>query len=98
MPATDNEPSTPPAKHKRTYIPTGRPRGRPKGSRSLPKPPQVQPAAVKPAAMRIPSAAKYLDVSESMVKKLLRQKKVELVQIGSARLILVRSLDALLGT
>jgi excisionase family DNA binding protein len=48
--------------------------------------------------MRIPSAAKYLDISESMVKKLLRQKKLESVQIGSARLILVRSLDALLGT
>jgi excisionase family DNA binding protein len=98
MYATDDEASTLPGRRKRTHVPTGRPRGRPKGSHNLPKSPEVQPSLVKPAAMRIPSAAKYLDVSESMVKKLLRQKKLDSVQIGSARLILVRSLDALLDT
>jgi excisionase family DNA binding protein len=95
MPATNNEASTLPAKRKGTYTPTGRPRGRPKGSRAKPKEPVVHLVA-KPASMRIPRAAQYLDLSPSTVKKLVRQGRLESIRIGTARLILVRSLDALL--
>jgi excisionase family DNA binding protein len=96
MPEIDNEASRPPANRKRTYVPTGRPRGRPKGSRNLPKQSEAVLPPVKPAAMRIPTAAKYLDVSESLIRKWLRQGRVQSVQIGAARLILVSSLDSLL--
>ena len=87
----------PEAKRKRPpYVPTGRPRGRPKGSVTRTREPEKQAPSVKPAALRIPSAAKYLDVSESLIRKWMRQGKVASVQIGAARLILVSSLDALL--
>jgi excisionase family DNA binding protein len=52
--------------------------------------------ALKPAALRVPSAAKYLDVSESLIRKWLKQEVLSSVQIGAARLIPVASLDALL--
>jgi excisionase family DNA binding protein len=55
---------------------------------------EAQASPLKPAALRIPSAAKYLDVSESLLRKWVKQGTVQSVQIGTARLILVSSLDA----
>jgi excisionase family DNA binding protein len=86
---TDTEPA--PAKRA-----TGRPRGRPKGSRNRPKAADLAPL-VKAAAQRIPTAARYLDISASMVRKLIKQRKLETVSIGRSRLVLTRSLDHLLG-
>jgi excisionase family DNA binding protein len=82
-------------RRRKPYVPTGRPRGRPKATVSKVAPPD-RPAALKPAALRVPSAAKYLDVSESLIRKWLKQGVLTSVQIGAARLIPVAGLDALL--
>jgi excisionase family DNA binding protein len=46
--------------------------------------------------MRPIDAARYLGVSESTIRKLIRQGRIEARSIGTARLVLVRSRDALL--
>jgi excisionase family DNA binding protein len=72
-----------------------RKRGRPKGSRNRRKPVEQLPT-IRPAALRVPEAAQYLSVSVSTIRRLIRQKQIEAVSIGTAKLVLVRSLDALL--
>jgi excisionase family DNA binding protein len=72
----------------------GRPRGRPKGSRNRPKPIGAVPV-VKPAA-RIDSAAAYLDVSKSTMRRWVRRGVVSSTQIDNLILVSVASLDALL--
>jgi excisionase family DNA binding protein len=67
--------------------------GRPKGAKTQER---REPADVKPAALRIASAARYIDVSESMMAKLIRTKRVTSVAVGRTRLVLTESLDALL--
>jgi hypothetical protein len=94
MPPT--KPGLSPAKAKRPYIPTGRPRGRPKGAKTRPKPLELLPM-VKPAAMRLETAARYIGLSPSMLKKLAAQGRVQTVSVGRARLFLTASLDALLA-
>jgi excisionase family DNA binding protein len=102
MPANSDTIITPipvgPAKRKRKpYVPTGRPRGRPKATVAKTRSePEVSP--VKPAALRVPSAAKYLDVSESLIRKWLTEKRLASVLVGGTRLILVASLDQLLAS
>jgi hypothetical protein len=96
-------PAAIPAPRKRKpYIPTGRPPGRPKGSvtkaasaTTKPRAPP-EPPAIKPAAMRIEDATRYIGVSESMIRKLIREGRLETVKLDACRLILVRSLDRLL--
>jgi excisionase family DNA binding protein len=87
--------ANPPAK-RRLYVPTGRPPGRPKGSRTRPKPEQAPSSLVKPAAMRPETAAAYLGVSCSTIRKLVRQGKLEARNIGTCRIVLTSSLDRLL--
>jgi excisionase family DNA binding protein len=53
------------------------------------------PPAIKPAALRPIDAARYLSVSETTIRKLIRDGHVEAVKIGTVRLISVRSLDRL---
>jgi hypothetical protein len=85
-----------PTKPKRKpYVPTGRPVGRPKGSRTRPKPEALTPA-VKPHTLQIPNAARYADVSVTTMRKWEREKRVQVTRIGSLVLVLVDSLDALL--
>jgi excisionase family DNA binding protein len=73
-------------------------RGRPLGSRNRPKPsPDVVAPVVAPLAMRIPEAARHIGVSVSFLKKLIVQQKVRTARIGRTRLVLVSSLNALLG-
>ncbi len=45
------------------------------------------PAAETPLTLKVPAAAKVLDVSESMVWKLIRQKRLSPVRIGRNTLI-----------
>jgi hypothetical protein len=85
----------PSPRKRKPYVPTGRPRGRPKGSRSRPKPVEALPV-VKPAALRIANAARYADVSVSTMRKWDREGLVESKSIGSLKLILVPSIDRLL--
>jgi excisionase family DNA binding protein len=44
----------------------------------------------------VEAAARYVSLSQSMIRKLLAQGRLESVRIGRTRLILVASLDALL--
>jgi excisionase family DNA binding protein len=74
-----------------------KPRGRPLGSRNLPKDPFAAPVPViKPAAMRPEQAAMYLAISTSTLRRLIIKGDVEKRRIGSAVVILTRSLDAFL--
>jgi excisionase family DNA binding protein len=75
---------------------TTRKRGRPLGSRNKPRHDVVVPI-IPPAAMRIPEAARYIGISVSFMKKLIAQGRVRTVAIGRTRLVLVASLNALLG-
>jgi excisionase family DNA binding protein len=50
---------------------------------------------IKPACMRVQSAARYLDVSESYVRKLIGLKRLRSTKVGTAVLVLTESLDAL---
>jgi hypothetical protein len=74
----------------------GRPRGRPLGSRNKPKPAEAQ-APIRPAALRIKNAARYVDVSVSTMRRWVRRRLVEYTEIDGLILIWVSSLDALLG-
>jgi hypothetical protein len=47
--------------------------------------------------MRLETAATYVGLSGSMLRKLAADKRVETVTVGRARLFLTRSLDRLLG-
>jgi excisionase family DNA binding protein len=77
---------------------TKRKRGRPPGSRNKPKPRHdVVVPIIAPAAMRIPEAARYIGISVSFMKKLIAHGQVRTVAIGRTRLVLVASLNALLG-
>jgi hypothetical protein len=80
---------------KKYYIPTGRPRGRPKGSRTAPK--QAEVMAVKQQMISVKSAARALDVSESYVRKLYSMKPPRLVKkkFGTAVRITMESFEAL---
>jgi excisionase family DNA binding protein len=80
---------------RKPYIPTGRPPGRPRGSVKKLKA-ELEPVVIKPAALRPIDAARYISVSESTIRKLVREGRVEAVKIGTVRLITVRSLDRLL--
>jgi excisionase family DNA binding protein len=76
-------------------IPIKRPRGRPKGTRNRSRPPETQPV-IKPAAMRIETAASYLDQSVSTVRRLIKEGHLETARIGMSVLVLTRSADRLL--
>jgi excisionase family DNA binding protein len=80
--------------HDSAAPPIQRRRGRPPGARNKPRPPETPPL---PAAMRIPDAARYTGLSASMVKKLLAQGRIRSVSVGRTRLVLVASLNDLLG-
>jgi excisionase family DNA binding protein len=79
------------------HPPTNRPRkrGRPLGSRNRPKDADSQPA-IKPAAMRPEQAAAYIGVSVTTVRRLIGRGELEKRRIGSALVVLTRSLDAFL--
>jgi excisionase family DNA binding protein len=47
--------------------------------------------------MRIDGAAQYIGLSVSMVRKLIREGRLETARIGTAVLVLTRSLDRLLS-
>jgi excisionase family DNA binding protein len=79
------------------YVSTGRPRGRPKGARTKPKLSEALPPPFKPAAMRYATAARYLGISQSYIKQLVRNGELEARSLGTARVILTASLDALLA-
>jgi hypothetical protein len=79
----------------RRHVATGKPRGRPKGSRNRRKPDEA-PSPIKPAALRVANAAKYMDCSVSYVNKLIRQGRLEVAALDSPKLVLVRSIDRVL--
>jgi excisionase family DNA binding protein len=70
-------------------------RGRPKGSRNRPKPAE-QPLLIKPAALRVSDAARYISVSVTTIRRLINRGELEVRRYGSLLLVLVRSLDAFL--
>jgi excisionase family DNA binding protein len=70
-------------------------RGRPKGSRNRPKPAE-QPPLIKPAALRVPDAARYLSVSPTTTRRMIERGELEVRRYGNLLLVLVRSLDAFL--
>jgi hypothetical protein len=91
---TEADEAVPFIKRKRVYVPTGRP----KGSKTRPKAPEMLPM-LKPVTMRISTAARYADVSQSLIRKWIKRGKVQTVpseKIATMRLVLVESLDALL--
>jgi hypothetical protein len=58
----------------------------------------VGPAAtVRPIAVKVATAAAMIDMSPSSIWKLIADGKLESVNVGKSRLVLMRSLDALLG-
>jgi excisionase family DNA binding protein len=61
-------------------------------------PPEIMPPPVMPAALRLDDAARYLSISPSLLRKLVKQGKLQTVAIGACRVIKVSSLDALLTT
>jgi excisionase family DNA binding protein len=67
--------------------------GRPKGSRNKPKQPLVLPA-IKPVCMRPEQAAQYLGVSVTTIRRLIHRGALEKRRIGSAIVVLTRTLDA----
>jgi hypothetical protein len=87
-------PDAPPADAARPYA--GRKRGRKLGSRNRPKA-ATAPLPIKPATMRIPTAAYYSGFSQSYVRKQIRNGKLESRLIDGVRLVVVRSLDRFLG-
>jgi excisionase family DNA binding protein len=68
--------------------------GRPLGSRNRPKLAVVP--ATKPAAMRPDQAGAYLGVSVTTIRRLIGKGELETRRIGTALVILTRSLDAFL--
>ena len=81
-------------KRRKPYVPTGRKPGRPRGSVSRPKAVTDIPT-IKPGALRVADAAKYLSISESMVRKLINDGRLPSVKIGTIRLIPTSGLDRL---
>jgi hypothetical protein len=79
-----------------TTVPAKRTRGRPKGSRNRPRPAEALPP-VKPAALKVANAALYMNVSVSYVNRLIREGRLEVSPLPSPKLVLVRSIDRLLG-
>jgi excisionase family DNA binding protein len=77
-----------------TLVPKPRKRGRPPGSRNRPKLPVVP--VTKPAAMRVDQAGPYLGVSITTVRRLIAKGELETRRIGTALVVLTRSLDAYL--
>jgi excisionase family DNA binding protein len=77
------------------FTPPKRKPGRPLGSSSKPKPPLVS-TAIKPAAMRPDQAAAYLSVSTTTIRRLINRGELETRRIGTALVVLTRSLDAFL--
>jgi excisionase family DNA binding protein len=69
-------------------------RGRPPGSRNRPKVAVVP--VTKPAAMRVDQAARYLAVSVTTIRRLIKRRELETRRIGTALVVLTRSLDAFL--
>lgn len=55
------------------------------------------PESATPTTMRVTDAAKYLSISESMIRKLLRDGRLASVNIGARKLILTASLDRLIA-
>lgn len=52
--------------------------------------------AIRPISIRIPAAVKMTGISRSRLFELMRDGEVESVKLGSARLIIVESLDGFL--
>jgi excisionase family DNA binding protein len=71
-----------------------RKRGRPAGSRNRPKLPVVP--VTKPAAMRPDQAGAYIGVSTTTIRRLIGRGELETRRIGTALVVLTRSLDAYL--
>jgi len=71
-------------------------RGRPPGVRNRPKP-EAPAASVKPAAMKVAAAARYIGMSQSWLWQKITAGEVETRHLGKSRLVLTRSLDRLLG-
>jgi excisionase family DNA binding protein len=83
----------------KTITPAAKPpraikRGRPKGSRNRPK--VITAPVVQPAAYRIEDAARYLNVSVSTVRRLIRDQKLAAIAIGTVRLVSIKTLDRFL--
>jgi hypothetical protein len=75
--------------------PAKRKPGRPPGSRNRPR---IETApAVKPVAMRPEAAGRYIGVSTTTVRRLIGKGELETRRVGSAVVVLVRSLDRLVG-
>lgn len=53
-------------------------------------------ANIKPAAMTVPRTADYLDMGESTIWKLIRNKKLRAIRIGRSTRVAVADADALL--
>jgi excisionase family DNA binding protein len=77
-----------------TIAPPAKKRGRPRGSRNRPR--VITAPVVQPAAYRIEQAAEYLNVSVSTVRRLIRDRKLEAVAIGTVKLVTLKALDRLL--
>jgi excisionase family DNA binding protein len=85
-----------PVKAKRKpYVPTGRPVGRPKGSRTRPKPEALTPP-LPPRTLQIGNAARYADVSITTMRKWIREGRVPVTRIGVMVLVIREALDAVL--
>jgi hypothetical protein len=74
----------------------GKKRGRKPGSPNRPKA-TTAPPLIKPGTMRVRAAVHYSGFSESYIRKQIRIGKLDSRLIDGVRLIVVRSLDALLG-
>jgi excisionase family DNA binding protein len=53
---------------------------------------------IAPAGLRCRAASKYVGVSESMLKKLVRENRITSVTLGRTRIFPVSALDELLTT
>jgi excisionase family DNA binding protein len=89
--------TTTPKTGRKPYVKTGRPVGRPKGSRNKPKPPEAQVPTVQPRYLQIANACRYADVSVTTMRRWIRQGHVRSVHIGAVVLVSITSLDELEG-
>jgi excisionase family DNA binding protein len=76
--------------------PAKRSRGRPKGAKTKPRPPETLPV-VKPVAMRFDTASAYTGLSKSTLVKLAAAGRIKTTSVGRAKLLIVKSLDQLVG-
>ena len=53
---------------------------------------------IEQLAVKVRTAAKVMDVSESTVRKLIREGKLEAVEVGSDKRVTGKSIKALLGS